>query len=318
MDHNVFKEMIQLALLDELNDDELKKLHLHLIECSECQAEHDRLKNYYYLIDQNKNPEPDELFLADARRQFRMKLNYDLSKQSVIKKILNSFRKNLWLYKRPVLAGAFSLLIGFFAGYLFFSPESSKIVSLADNTLSAGGNASISNVQFINSVSNNGEVEFTYDLMKKVKMRGQLNDPAIQKILAEALVNEKNPGTRIQTVNALSNQASQKNNMNPKVKSALISALKNDNNPGVRMESLKTLLNLPFDNEINESLLYVLQHDKNSGLRIAAINGLASATLNGKTMDEQTLKVLNQKVKNDDNEYVRIRAASLLKEDKIQ
>jgi HEAT repeat protein len=106
--------------------------------------------------------------------------------------------------------------------------------------------------------------------------------------------------------------------MNPKVKSALISALKNDNNPGVRMESLKTLLNLPFDNEINESLLYVLQHDKNSGLRIAAINGLASATLNGKTMDEQTLKVLNQKVKNDDNEYVRIRAASLLKEDKIQ
>jgi HEAT repeat protein len=147
-------------------------------------------------------------------------------------------------------------------------------------------------------------------------MKGNIDDPSIQKILAEALVNERNPGTRIRTVNALANQTNV--SPSPKVKQALITALEFDSNPAVRREALKALLEFPYDNEINDCLLYVLQRDKNSALRIAAINGLASAKLNGQIINEETLKVLNQKVKNDDNEYVRIRAASLLKEDKLQ
>ena len=311
--------MIQLALLDELNDNELEKLHQHLIECSECQAEYDKLKKYYDVVDQSKTGEIDELFLQDARRQFRLKLDYDLSKQTILEKVFNSFRKNLWTYKRPAFAGAFSLAAGLFLGYLLFTPDgSAKISSLTENLGLAGGNAEIANVQFVDGVSNNGEVEFTFDEVKRVTMKGKLNDPAVQKILANALVNEKNPGTRIQTANMLANQTMVNNKANPKVKSALITALKFDGNPGVRREALKALLSLPYDNEINESLLYVLEHDKNSGLRIEAINGLASAKLNGKIIGQEEMKVLNQKVKNDDNEYVRIRAASLLKEEKIQ
>jgi hypothetical protein len=319
MEHQSYKEMIQLALLDELNDNDLNKLHQHLIECSECQAEYDKLKKYYEIVDQNKTAEIDELFLQDARRQFRLKLDYDLSKQTVIEKVFNSFRRNLWAYKRPAFAGAFSLAAGLFLGYLLFNSGGSvKISSITENLGLTGGSAEIANVQFVNSDSSSGEVEFSFDEVKRVTIKGKLNEPSIQKILANALVNEKNPGTRIQTVNALANQNVSNNKANPKVKSALITALKFDGNPGVRMEALKALLNLPYDNDVNESLLYALEHDKNSGLRIAAINGLASAKLNGKTIGQEGMKVLNQKVKNDDNEYVRIRAASLLKEEKIQ
>ncbi|MGD1005712.1 MAG: HEAT repeat domain-containing protein [Ignavibacteriaceae bacterium] len=319
MEHQTYKEMLQLALLDELNDNELYKLHQHLIECSQCQAEYDKLKKYYDAVDQNKIGEIDEQFLQEARRQFRLKLDFDLSKQTIIEKVFNVLRRNLWAYKKPVFAGAFSLAVGLFLGYLLFTSDGSvKISSLTENLGLTGGNTEVANVQFVNSVPNNGEVEFSFDEVKRVTMKGKLNDPAVQKILANALVNEKSPGTRIQTVNALANQTMENNKANPKVKSALITALKFDGNPAVRMEALKALLYLPYDDEINESLLYALEHDKNSGLRVAAINGLASAKLNGKTIGQEGMKVLNQKVKNDDNEYVRIRAASLLKEEKIQ
>jgi len=319
MEHQTYKEMLQLALLDELNDNELYKLHQHLIECSQCQAEYDKLKKYYDAVDQNKIGEIDEQFLQEARRQFRLKLDFDLSKQTIIEKVFNVLRRNLWAYKKPVFAGAFSLAVGLFLGYLLFTSDGSvKISSLTENLGLTGGNTEVANVQFVNSVPNNGEVEFSFDEVKRVTMKGKLNDPAVQKILANALVNEKSPGTRIQTVNALANQTMENNKANPKVKSALITALKFDGNPAVRIEALKALLYLPYDDEINESLLYALEHDKNSGLRVAAINGLASAKLNGKTIGQEGMKVLNQKVKNDDNEYVRIRAASLLKEEKIQ
>jgi hypothetical protein len=319
MEHQTYKEMIQLALLDELNDEELNKLHQHLIECSECQAEYDKLKKYYDVVELNKSEEIDELFLQDARRQFRLKLDYDLSKQTILERIFNSFRRNLWANKKPAFAGAFSLALGLFLGYMVFSPAGSvRISSISENLGLTGGNTEIANVQFVNSTSNSGEVEFTFDAVKRVTMKGKLNDPSVQKILADALVNEKNPGTRIQTANALANQTMANNKANPKVKSALITALKYDGNPGVRTEALKALLNLPYDNEINETLLYALEHDKNSGMRIAAINGLASAKLNGKEIGQEGIKILNQKVKNDDNEYVRIRAASLIKEEKIQ
>jgi hypothetical protein len=319
MEHNSYKEMIQLALLDELNENDLNKLHQHLIECSECQAEYDKLKKYYDIVEQNKAGEVDEMFLQDARRQFRLKLDYDLSKQTIIEKVFNSIRRNLWEYKKPAFTGAFSLAAGLFLGYLFFTPAGSlKISNISSNLGLTGGNTEIANIQFVGSDSSNGEVEFSFDEVRRVTMKGKLNDPSVQKILADALVNEKNPGTRIQTANALANQPMSNNKTNPKVKSALITALKYDGNPGVRMEALKALLNIPYDNVINETLLYTLQHDKNSGLRIAAINGLASAKLNGKIIGQEEMKVLNQKVKNDDNEYVRIRAASLLKEEKIQ
>ena len=138
MDHQKFIEMIQLALLDELNDEEMMKLHNHLIECSDCQAEYDRLNKFQSVINQNKAGEVDEELLREARDQFRRKLNYDLSKQSIIEKVFNSLRKNVWIYKRPALAGVFSLAVGLFAGYLIFSPGSSSNINLFGEKKSPG------------------------------------------------------------------------------------------------------------------------------------------------------------------------------------
>lgn len=312
MAHDKYLEMIQLALLNELDDDEMKSLHDHLIECPECQKEYDKLNEFHSLVNNNKFPEPDDQMLRDARSRFRNSFNYELSKQSIIEKAANAVKKFIWLHKAPVLAGAFSLFVGFFAGYLFFG------INGSNSFFRSGDNTLITNVQFSDKKSEKGEIAFTFDVIKRIQMKGQLTDPSIQKILAEALINEKNPGVRIETANTLASFVKGQKKPDPRVKSALTTALKSDPNPRVRMEALTALLNYPYDNVVNEGLLYVLQHDKNSGMRIAAINALAGEANKGSGFNNQTLNVLNQKVKNDDNEYVRIRAASLIKEGQIQ
>ncbi len=318
MEHQSFKELIQLALLNELSDDQMKELHKHMIDCSRCQAEYDSLTQYFAVIDKNKPDSVDEQFLHDARRQFRTKLDYELSRQTVIEKIFHSIQKYFWLNKGAVFTGAFSLAAGLVIGYFVFSSGATGMNFFTGENGGRAGKQIITNVRFLSSDAASDEVNFVFDAVRQVKMKGKLSDPEIQKILADALVNEKNPGARITTVSALANQVSENKAPNPKVKDALISALKYDNNPGVRREALKALLEMPYDNRINDCLLFVLQHDKNSGLRIAAINGLTLAKMNGQAINQETLNVLNQKVKNDDNEYVRIRAASLLKEENIQ
>jgi hypothetical protein len=312
MAHEKIKEMIQLALLGELSDEEMKQLHDHLIECADCQAEYDRLNDYYSLINENKFPEPDEQMLKEARSGFRNSLNYELSRQTIAEKISNSLRKFMWLHKGPVFAGAVSLCIGFLAGFMIFGLQSSNFNEIFGN----GSKTTVMNVQFSDKKSDKGELVFTFDAVKRIKMKGYPSDPVIQKILAEALINEKNPGARIETANTLAEMV--KNKPDPGVKAALITALKTDQNPRVRMEALTALLNYPYDNSVKEGLLYVLQHDNNSGMRIAAINELTVAAHKEKGIDPQTMKVLDQKVKNDENQYVRIRAASLIKEGQIQ
>ncbi len=318
MEHQNFKEMIQLALLNELNDDQMKALHNHLIDCSECQAEYESLSKYFALIENNKIDKADEQLLQEARRQFRLKLNYELSRQTIIERMFHAVQKYFLFNKGAVLTSAASLIIGFAIGSVIFLSGSNKTNYFENSKDIKSSKPVITNVRFLSPIAGKNQVEFVFDAVTQVKMKGSLDSPEIRKILAEALVNEKNPGARIVTVNALASQVTENKSSYPKVKDALISALKYDNNPGVRREALKALLELPYDSSINNCLLYVLEHDKNPGLRIAAINGLTLAKMNGEIINQKTLNVLNNKAKNDDNEYVRIRAASLLKEENIQ
>ena len=318
MEHKDYKELIQLALMNELNDDELKELHNHLIECSECQAEFDELNKYLEVLNKKRPREIDEQFLQDARRKLRQSIDYEVSKKSFVKKVFDSISKNIWIYRKPALAGAFSLCAGVFLGYLIFSSSSSNLNSLVEKRLNQSSQTKITNIRFSQPPGTNGQVEFTFDAVNPVTMKGNINDPEIKNVLAKALLNEKNPGARLQTVNALSNQTNINGNVDSQVKTALISSAKHDGNPGVRRDALNALLKMPYDTSIKNCLLYVLTNDKNAALRITAINGLASATMSGKPLDPETIKVLDEKAKQDNNDYIKIRAASLIKEEKLQ
>jgi HEAT repeat protein len=174
------------------------------------------------------------------------------------------------------------------------------------------------NLQFSQTRSPDGEIDFTFDAVTPVHLKGNINDEKIQAVLAHALVTEQNPGVRLRSVNMLAAQAEQLNPPDPKVKGALVSALKTDENPAVRREALRVLKGFPFDQQIREAFLYVLVHDKNPGLRIAAINSLDSARVQTREAGPDLLEVLKEKMHSDNNNYVRIRAKEVLKEATLQ
>ncbi len=157
-------------------------------------------------------------------------------------------------------------------------------------------------------------VEFTFDAITPMHVRGNINDQKVQKVLARALVSDDNAGVRLQTVNAIGAQGTGNKGFDSEVKAALISALKGDDNPGVRQQALRVLLRQTLDNEIKQALMYTLMHDKNSGLRIAAINGLAAASVEGHCFDPDILSVLKQEINSDKNNYVRRQAQTVIEE----
>lgn len=313
MIHNKYKEMMELALLQELKDAELEELHKHLIDCDDCQYEYDKLNDFYKEIENLDKKEIDELTLQNARRELRLALDKEMSSRSFFEKITEGVKNLSFYYYKPIITGASSLAVGLIMGYAFFhNGNENSFISTAqiDQT-----STKITNVRFLQSPNNDGEVEFTFEAVKPMTMKGKVSDPKIQMVLAQALLNEKNAGSRFNTVSVIANQTQESNSvMDPKIMSALISTLKFDDNPGVRKRALTALLNIPYNRQVKETLLYTLINDSNSGIRIAAINGLTSATMDGNKFDDETLKILEQKSQNDDNEYIRIRAASLVKE----
>ena len=313
MKHQKFREMMELALLKELNDAELEELHKHLIECEACQYEYDMMNKFYKEIDKLNKKETDEFSLQNARRELRLLLNKEVSQRSFFEKITDGVKNFLFYNYKPVITGTASLAAGLFLGYIFFyNGNRNNFLTTAQLDQNS---TKITNVRFEQPAGINGEVQFTFEAIKPVTMKGNINDPKIQMILAQALLNEKNPGSRYRTVSEIANQTSEnKRVIDPKIKAALITTLELDDNPGVRKRALTALLNLPYDPQIKDALLYTLVKDSNSGIRIAAINGLTSAKMEGNKFDKETLKILEQKSKDDDNEYIRIRAASLVKE----
>jgi hypothetical protein len=176
------------------------------------------------------------------------------------------------------------------------------------------GDTRISNIQFLNKNAGNGTVEFTFDAIKPMHIKGKINDPQVQNVLMYSMLNEDNPGTRLNTINLI-NSSGQPQPDN-EIKNALLSVVKFDNNQGVRWEAMKLLNKFSFDDEIKNALLYVLQNDSSSGMRIEAMNRLVQANKTGSTFNKEDLSVFRQKMQQDDNNYIRYQAKTVLKENR--
>jgi hypothetical protein len=174
------------------------------------------------------------------------------------------------------------------------------------------GEARIGHIRFADVPGSQGELEFTYARITPMRVRGTVDDPQVQLLLARALVGDENPGVRLRAVNAIPSRPARQADL--EIKAALILALKTDSNAGVRKEALLALRRLPPDLAIRDALLHALLYDTNPGLRIAAVNGLDSLALSPGGNDENLLSVLRQASQNDENTYIRSRANAVLKE----
>jgi len=320
MNREKFIEQCYLYLMDELEETDKIEFENALMEDNFLNQEFEEIKSTHASFKNGKPRAADEKILAESRNELMRKIREESQKLSFFEQVLSQFSKFLFRKYEFILSGAVTVVIGILIGYALFHQSSNKIEFLSSENNPAlekieQSDIRISGIQFPADIRGGGQIEISFDAVKPISYKGSVDDPFVQKLLATALVTESNPGTRLRTVNTIAFQSEGDNfKPDPKIKQALLSALKVDTNPAVRKEALGVLLKLPFDDEIRDALLFVLSSDKNSGLRVAAINALSVLKLQGHTFDNITKTVLSKKAGTDKNNFVRFRAASILKE----
>ncbi|GJQ62814.1 MAG: hypothetical protein SCALA702_18670 [Melioribacteraceae bacterium] len=317
MKHSDYKELLQLAVYDELGSKESELLENHLFECEECSREYEELKAFYTKVSSSQKDAPSDLVLLRARNELFEKINVENQRISGLQKIVNAVSDFLTggvKYYAPALT---TLILGFMMGYFYFFSEPVQYPvnpSGTDVDSKTAGNTEISNIRFKNPFTNDGEIEISYDAIKPITFRGSMEDDRVRELLAQALVSSDNPGFKLKTLSSMSFQDEKKFIPDQRVKSALITTVETDKNPGVRKEALNLLAKYPYDEDILGLLIYTLGNDENSGNRVTAVNLLADYIPEGISIDGQLKKKLEKQVEADNNEFIRFRASSLIKE----
>jgi hypothetical protein len=303
--------MIVLAASGDLGDAERALLEGHMEGCPGCRGELEALERFHEALARTAAGEPEAAgVLAQARNELRERLREERSRTSVIDRRAGFFRVP-GIARAGAVAGAVALLAaGVLLGRLFGpagpAPASSDALRQGD-----AGDTRIANIRFITTDPATGEIEFAFEAVRPVRMKGNINDEKIQRVLSHAIMNDQNAGVRLASISAVSSQRALRD---PEIKEALIAALRSDENAGVRAEALKAIRSYPLEPEIKEALLYVLTHDNNPALRITAINILDSVRVAGQALDPAMIDALRRTMENDNNNYIRLRAQTVMEE----
>lgn len=310
---------MQLYFYDELSPSEKQHVEEMLASSAEWRRELDELKKLHRLIARHQMSEVSDQLLQEARSELRAAIRIERSRRPWTQRFAEFFGESAFVQYRLVFGGVATLAFGFLLGYaLFASPGSDNGPSLFRQASSGSvidqGEPLLTNVRFVERGSKDGTVELTFDAITPIRVRGNINDDRITKVLARALLNEQNPGVRLRTVSTFSDQSGVQRSTEKEVKSSLIAVIKYDENRGVRKEALKALQKFPVDDDIVEAILFVLKNEKNTGMRIAAINFLDFAKLSGSPVNRDLLEMLKEKMQSDDNNYIRIRGSAAFQE----
>lgn len=315
MKRTEYEELMYLSVYGEVTEEEQEKLDAYLKKHPEMKKEFQKLKDFRSFVSNNTSKKTSDDLLHDARTQLRSALRNERNKRSVFSNIFESLSE--FIQPKFAFGGVGLVALGMLIGYYSLPSKvqvQEPLLLPVSNESSSPDMTRIDNVRFIDSDASDGEVEFEFDAVAPMHLKGKIGDPHVQKILTHALLNESNAGVRLKTVNAMAQQTDEKKSADPAIKSALITALKSDDNPGVRREALRVLQQYEFDSEIRDALLHVLSHDANVGMRVAAINAMEIARMDGKKFDATTMTALKQQIQKEQNNYIRNRAVNLVEE----
>jgi HEAT repeats/Putative zinc-finger len=316
MKHQECLELIKSAIYDDLNNELKAEFEEHISGCPECKNELSKQEKLLNMMNKIKISKPDEKLLQEARMELRGALRRELSQKSFFLEITEKITQFFSSGPGIAFSGAIILLIGFFAGYLTFHPtklsipEKSADITRVNEAILSSDNTRISNVRLINKDLQSGEIEFSFEASKPIHVKGNMDDPRIQNLLMYAMLNEPNPGIRLNTINAIDKD--QPSEINKDVKDALIKVAETDENAGVRRAALQLLQKFPLDDAIKKALLFILSKDPNSALRIEAINNLMDANNKGANFNSEDIKVFKEKMRDDENNYIRYAAKNVV------
>ncbi len=313
MKHDEYRERVILLTYGELEPSELPDLEGHLRECQECRRLLAELEQMQDVLERS-SPEPPEHLLWQSRERLKASLQRTVSGAGSdaigwSERLTALIRGSL----APVqVVGALAMVcVGIMIGYLTFSPSGAGEHQLAEFDPFVSGNVKINSVSFQKADAASGEVELAFQASRPFKIRGDVEDPRIQRLLAYALINEQNPGIRLRAVNTIGARSIVEGT-DLEIQAALIGALKTDSNPAVRQQALSALAKHPITPEIKEAVLGVLAYDENAKLRIEAINILEAAVTAGHDIESDVIDALEDRIQKDDNNFIRLRAQAVL------
>ncbi|HSR18228.1 MAG TPA: zf-HC2 domain-containing protein, partial [Ignavibacteriaceae bacterium] len=204
MDHKKFKELINMAVVNELDSTQKALLEEHLKTCSQCSAEFKEMNQIMSALQENsgKPRNVNDKLLEQARAQLHYALKEEVQKKKYSTSILLDLKNRLndfFMFNYKITFGTITVLVtGFLLGYFVFRQEEEAPIFVEvqkNNTLPVlQENTKIRNVRFIDQDVSDGEVEFMFDAVKPVRIKGKINDESIQNILTYSILNEENPG----------------------------------------------------------------------------------------------------------------------------
>ncbi len=313
MKHETYREWLVLEMVDELAADQKSLLEEHLRSCEECTRERAELSKLHALTAKREVVDVSDEFLSEARRNMRDAIRQERTKRGFRDRVATLLDHLVPIVLKPAIVSVSMLVVGVGIGHILFAP-SGTIGTSGNEWIDAAerGEAFITSVQFVDPDPRDGEIEFTFDALTPVRVRGSVSDQRIQRVLAQTLLHEHNPGVRIRAVSAFAQ--SPKGETDPVIKQALFEVLRADENAGVRKAALMVLRSLPFDRDIRDALISILLRDTNDGIRIEAISYLGEIEKNQMSLSNEYRRALEKKMSEEKNDYIRNQTLTLIRE----
>ena len=282
------REELSLMLYGELSFTGEEAVQSHLANCAECRAALATEQKWHDELSQSPLDPPAGLLVA-CRQQLR--------------ETLPAPRPSRWfsnlnwsLITRPAAALAL-IAVGFFGSRLpFFTSDAGPAIA------STGG---VARVRYVEA-DPAGNVRIIVDETRPRVVSGRAEDPQVQRWLLSAAREANDPGLRAETVALLQGGAEAVD-----VRRALMAALETDPNAGVRLKAIEGLRRHAGEQDTRQTLMRVLSGDDNPGIRTQAIDLLTENS--PRSLDSQTVGMLQQLMRREENGYIRQRCEKALR-----
>ena len=291
------RQALPLFLYGELSFDEEDRLESHLELCPECRAQLAIEKRFQQSVSEAELEISPEL-LRECRQRVDVQVNALAARAGFSHRLrdLFSIRFHMPSVAQPV--GALALLA---TGFLI--ARALPQVSLG-GFVSAGLTTPVtSRVRFVEPNAS-GKIQIVVEETRQRTLSGDMDDQQIQRLLLTAAQDPADPGLRVESMDLLKSRPEM-----VEIREVLVRALQEDPNPGVRLKALEGLKGSVGNPEVRQALGRVLLMDRNSGVRIQVIDLFIQ-----EKRQPQTVGLLQELMRREDNGYIRMRCQKALHE----
>ncbi|MDP1995255.1 MAG: hypothetical protein Q8K40_08435, partial [Ignavibacteria bacterium] len=173
MEHENYKKQLILYSYNELKKEERNELERHLPGCESCKNELEELKRMHQLVKVNLVEELDEDTLFESRQELLAEIRNLKRKKFTLQKVWELFTLPSPANLRIAYSFA-AVVLTVTASYFFYFDKAGSQLALGSSI--ASNDSKLTNLQFVNTDFENGEVEITYEQIVPVKLKGNVND----------------------------------------------------------------------------------------------------------------------------------------------